>query len=146
MVDSILLAQSAYNQAAIGEWEEELKPCPHTLALDQTGATKIAAKALAHCADCDLKSNLWLCLQCGNLGCGRKNWDGSGGNNHGVEHYEKTGHSVSVKLGTITAEGTASIHCYKCDLEVLDPLLSTHLATLGIDITSQVKTEKTIAE
>lgn len=146
IVDSILLAQSAYNQEAVGEWELELKPCPCVLNLDQTGATKIATKALAHCADCALKSNLWLCLQCGNLGCGRKNWDGSGGNNHGVEHWEKTGHCISVKLGTITAEGKASIHCYKCDLEILDPKLAEHLAVLGIDISSQVKTEKTIAE
>jgi len=93
-----------------------------------------------------LKSNLWLCLQCGHLGCGRKNYDGSGGNNHGVEHFEKTGHCVNVKIGTITPEGKASIHCYKCDDEVLDNDLGAHLGVLGIEIGSQVKTEKTIAE
>jgi len=89
---------------------------------------------------------LWLCLVCGNLGCGRKNYDGSGGDNHGVEHFEQTGHSVSVKIGTITPEGKASIHCYKCDEEVLDNELARHLSALGIDITSQVKTEKTVEE
>jgi len=26
-------------------------------------------------------------LTCGNTGCGRKNWDGTGGNSHGIEHY-----------------------------------------------------------
>ena len=145
-MDSILLAQSAYNQAAVGEWELELKACPHILSLDNTGVAKIASKSLAKCADCDLRTNLWLCLQSGNLGCGRKNWDGSGGNNHGVEHYEKTGQPVSVKLGTITAEGKASIHCYKCDEEIIDPKLKEHLGNLGIDIDTQVKTEKTIAE
>lgn len=31
-----------------------------------------------------------MCLECGNLGCGRKYFDGTGGNNHGIEHFEKT--------------------------------------------------------
>ena len=69
-----------------------------------------------------------MCLTCGNLGCGRKNYDGSGGNNHGVEHYEKTDHCVNVKIGTIKPEGKASIHCYKCDNEVLDNNLAVHLS------------------
>ena len=49
-------------------------------------------------------------------------------------------------MGTITPEGTASIHCYSCDEEVLDPELSAHLSIFGIDVAQQVKTEKTIAE
>ena len=93
-----------------------------------------------------MRSNLWLCLTCGHLGCGRKNYDGSGGNNHGVEHFENTGHGVNVKIGTITPEGKASIHCYKCDEEVLDHDLAAHLKVIGIDVLSQVKTEKSIAE
>lgn len=146
MVDSVLLAQSAFEQSAVAEWELEINPCEHTLTLDQSGAQRIAEKSLAHCAECDLKANLWLCLTCGHLGCGRRNYDGTGGNNHGVEHFEKTGHCVNVKIGTITPEGKASIHCYKCDEEVIDPELAAHLGVLGIDIGSQVKTEKSIAE
>jgi ubiquitin carboxyl-terminal hydrolase 5/13 len=114
----------------------ELKNCEHTLTLDQSNAKKIENKALAHCAECDLKSNLWLCLSCGHLGCGRKNYDGSGGNGHGVEHFNNTGHCVNVRIGTITPEGKASIHCYKCDEEVLDDNLSQHLGVIGIDVAS----------
>jgi len=66
----------------------ELQACEHTLTLDQTGVRKIEAKSIAHCEECELKTNLWLCLACGHLGCGRKNYDGSGGNNHGVEHFK----------------------------------------------------------
>jgi len=120
--------------SAVQEWELELKQCEHTLTLDQTGAQRIADKALAHCQECELKSNLWLCLTCGHLGCGRKFFDGTGGNNHGVDHYEKTGHCVNVKIGTITPEGKASIHCYKCDEEVLDENLAAHLGVIGIDV------------
>jgi ubiquitin carboxyl-terminal hydrolase 5/13 len=31
-----------------------------------------------------LSSGLWLCLTCGHIGCARKNFDGSGGNAHGI--------------------------------------------------------------
>ena len=34
LVDSILLAQSAYNQGAVSEWELELNTCPHTVNMD----------------------------------------------------------------------------------------------------------------
>lgn len=63
-----------------------------------------------------------------------------------MDHFQATGHGVNVKIGTITPEGKASIHCYHCDEEVLDPNLAAHLAVLGIDVQSQVKTEKSIAE
>lgn len=62
---------------------------------------------LAHCTQCDLKENLWLCLTCGSLGCGRQMWGGVGGNGHAMKHFEETKHPVCVKLGTITPEGTA---------------------------------------
>jgi ubiquitin carboxyl-terminal hydrolase 5/13 len=41
------------------------------------------------------------------LGCGRQQYGGLGGNSHALKHYEETKHPVAVKLGTITAEGTA---------------------------------------
>lgn len=49
IVDSIILAQSALEASTVQEWELELKGCEHTLTLDQTGAAKIATKAMAHC-------------------------------------------------------------------------------------------------
>lgn len=73
-------------------------------------------------------------MACGHLGCGRKNYDGTGGNNHAVDHAKQSHHPVVCKLGTITPQGTASIHCYDCDDEVLDDKLGEHLGKLGIDI------------
>jgi hypothetical protein len=46
-------------------------------------------------------------MTCGSLGCGRKQYGADGGNGHGLQHFEETGHEISVKLGTITPEGTA---------------------------------------
>ena len=84
-----------------------------------------------------MKTNLWLCLSCGHVGCGRKFYDGTGGNEHGIAHGKEFGHHVVVKQGTITPEGTASIYCYACDDEVSDDKLADHLAMLGVDIARQ---------
>lgn len=42
------------------------------------------------CERCDLTTNLWLNLTDGSILCGRKFFDGSGGNNHALEHYAIT--------------------------------------------------------
>lgn len=95
---------------------------------------------------CDLKQNLWLCLQCGNLGCGRSQFGGTGGNSHGLAHFDATSHAVAVKLGSITADGSADIYCYKCNEERVDPELATHLSHWGINLASREKTEKSLME
>lgn len=95
---------------------------------------------------CDLKENLWLCLECGNLGCGRAQFGGVGGNSHGLAHTKESGHGVAVKLGSITSEGNADIYCYKCDEERIDPELPKHLAHWGINIADREKTEKSLME
>ena len=95
---------------------------------------------------CDLKENLWLCLQCGNLGCGRAQFGGVGGNSHGLKHAGETAHAVAVKLGSITPEGTADIYCYQCNEERVDTELAAHLAHWGINIAEREKTEKSLTE
>ena len=101
---------------------------------------------LGRCSMCDLKENLWLCLQCGNLGCGRQQFGGVGGNSHGLKHTELTSHPVTVKLGSITPEGTADVFCYACNEERIDPELAHHLAQWGISIADREKTEKSLTE
>lgn len=95
---------------------------------------------------CELKENLWLCLECGNLGCGRSQFGGTGGNSHALAHSDSTSHGVAVKLGSITADGSADIYCYRCNEERTDPELATHLAHWGIDIRGREKTEKSLME
>lgn len=95
---------------------------------------------------CDLKENLWLCLQCGNLGCGRAQFGGIGGNSHGLKHTELRSHAVAVKLGSITPEGTADVYCYACNEERVDTDLAKHLAHWGINIAEREKTEKSLTE
>ncbi|KDQ18731.1 hypothetical protein BOTBODRAFT_29107 [Botryobasidium botryosum FD-172 SS1] len=146
LIDGIMSSMSSARQSEVKAWEEEILACEHTLTLDQSSSQHIEASGLAHCVKCDLKENLWLCMTCGSLGCGRQQFGGIGGNGHGLQHYEETRHPVSIKLGTITAEGTADIYCYECNDSKLDPELALHLASFGININTQTKTEKTVTE
>ncbi|KAF2345945.1 Zinc finger UBP-type, partial [Trinorchestia longiramus] len=98
------------------------------------------------CSKCELRDNLWLNLSDGAIHCGRRQLDGSGGNNHAVEHYEQTKHPLAVKLGTITADGKADVYSYAEDDMVINPHLVKHLAHFGINVSVMEKTEKTMAE
>ncbi|KAI9270887.1 hypothetical protein BY458DRAFT_436115 [Sporodiniella umbellata] len=146
MTEVILCTLSASKRSEARVWEDEVTACEHTLCLTQKEPKRLEPSRLAHCAGCDLKENLWLCLTCGYLGCGREQYDGSGGNNHAIDHFKLTGHGVNVKMGTITAEGTADVYCYSCDDPKIDQDLATHLAHWDINVEHQSKTEKSMTE
>ncbi|KAG5643673.1 hypothetical protein DXG03_000504 [Asterophora parasitica] len=146
LTSALLASPSSARQSEVQAWEEEILPCEHTLTLQQLSAAPISASGLAHCSRCDLKENLWLCLACGALGCGRQQFGGAGGNGHGLAHFEETGHGVSVKLGTITPEGSADVYCYICNDARIDPDIAAHLRTFGIRVEGLSKTEKSMAE
>ncbi|KAJ1952426.1 ubiquitin C-terminal hydrolase Ubp14 [Linderina pennispora] len=145
-VQAVVRAAEASKQSEIKAWAEEVTGCAHFDKLQQQPLEGFSLEALHKCGLCDKAENLWLCLECGHVGCGRRQYDGSGGNDHAVGHYQQTGHAVSVKLGTITPEGTADAYCYKCDENRLDPELAQHLQKFGISVAAQLKTEKSIAE
>ena len=144
LVDGVMNSMSSARQSEVKAWEEEFLPCEHTFTLQQISTGHIPPSGLAHCAKCDLTGNLWLCLTCGSLGCGRQQFSGISGNGHGLQHFEETGHPVSIKLGTITPEGGAgAFHSFQplsrpgadneldyiCHDSKLDPELAQHLST-----------------
>ena len=53
-----------------------------------------AAEAPPQCADCGTEKDLWVCLVCGYLGCGRY----KGG--HAADHFRESGHSYSLELAS----------------------------------------------
>lgn len=162
-------AMTFATQTEVQAWEQEITPCEHTLVLEQDPAKALEDQSmfkrssrevlnlrltrgfsvvidLTNCSSCDLKENLWLCLQCGNLGCGRSQFGGVGGNSHGLSHFETTQHPVAVKLGSITPEGTADVYCYTCNDERTDLELAQHLKHWHINIAERQKTEKSLTE
>ncbi|KAJ2830146.1 ubiquitin C-terminal hydrolase Ubp14 [Coemansia erecta] len=145
-VHAVVHAVEASKGSEIKAWADEVTACSHFEGLTQGPSTDFNAESLRQCSMCDKRDNLWMCLSCGHAGCGRRQYDGSGGNNHAIAHFEQTGHRVSVKLGTITPEGTADAYCYVCDDNKQDPHLAQHLQAFGISVTAQQKTEKSIAE
>lgn len=145
IVDGILKANTFSRQEEVKAWEQELTSCEHILLLQQQESRKLHSD-LGHCSKCELNENLWLCLECGNLGCGRAQFGGVGGNSHGLVHATETKHAIAVKLGSITPEGTADVYCYECDEERVDSDLASHLAHWNIILSDQVKTEKSLTE
>ncbi|KAI9374001.1 hypothetical protein BJX61DRAFT_354157 [Aspergillus egyptiacus] len=146
VIEGVLNATTFSKREEIKAWEQEFIPCEHTVDLIQQEPTSAQPKDLSQCSMCDLKQNLWLCLVCGNLGCGRSQFGGTGGNSHGLAHFDATHHAVAIKLGSITADGSADIFCYQCNEERVDPDLAIHLAHWGINLASREKTEKSLME
>lgn len=146
VIDGVMKANTFSRKEEVKAWEQELTTCEHILMLQQGDPRQIEQSTLSQCYACDLKENLWLCLQCGNLGCGRKQMGGVDGNSHALAHGTESGHGVAVKLGSITPEGTADIYCYLCDDEKIDENLGQHLGNWGIMLADRQKTEKSLTE
>ncbi|KAK5654717.1 hypothetical protein OQA88_7041 [Cercophora sp. LCS_1] len=146
VISGVMSANTFSRKEEVKAWEQELTSCEHILTLRQERYREIASQNLSHCSKCDLNENLWLCLECGNLGCGRAQIGGAQGNGHALAHFNETSHGVAVKLGSITPEGTADVYCYSCDEERVDEDLAVHLANWGIILSQRQKTEKSLTE
>ncbi|KAE8660267.1 Ubiquitin carboxyl-terminal hydrolase 14 [Hibiscus syriacus] len=146
-VDAILMAEGAERKEQVAAWTADKKQkSTYAMDLQQIGNV-VVPPSCWKCAKCDKTDNLWLNLTDGMILCGRKNWDGTGGNNHAFEHYKETGYPLAVKLGTITSDlEAADVFSYPEDESVIDPHLAEHLAYFGIDFSSLQKTEMTTAE
>lgn len=48
-----------------------------------------------HCNECNIETNLWICLVCGNIGCDRY-----AAGQHSLKHFVDTGHCFAMELST----------------------------------------------
>lgn len=92
----------------------------------------------AKCTECEIDSNTWMCLCCGEVFCGRKQY-GIEGNGHARLHFEKknpdeqppsaanAAHCLFSKVQSISPRGRNETYCYKCD----DLVENTHLAEIA---------------
>ncbi|CDW54209.1 ubiquitin carboxyl terminal hydrolase 5 [Trichuris trichiura] len=147
----LMEAESAYRvlevQSLAGTWDGTmLKDTIHT-DLYQVPNPPMIPPSGWRCQKpgCDKTDNLWLNLSDGTIFCGRRYFDGTGGNNHSVDHFCNTAYPLAVKLGTISARG-GDVFSYDEDDLVNDPLLEKHLMHFGIDVKAMQKTEKSMIE
>eukprot|EP00656_Telonema_subtile_P021171 TRINITY_DN2220_c0_g1_i3.p2 TRINITY_DN2220_c0_g1~~TRINITY_DN2220_c0_g1_i3.p2 ORF type:complete len:447 (-),score=110.93 TRINITY_DN2220_c0_g1_i3:1164-2504(-) len=166
-IDAVLNANDVGVVADLGEWKPDIRTSRYADALEQVPTNGVVQS----CNPADWKcsttgqtigkgeahtESLWLNLSDGFIGGGRRNWDGSGGNNTALDHYAEMKalgkeYPLAVKLGTITAEGDGAVgdvFSYAADEDdmVLDPKLKEHLAHWGVDAAALEKTEKSMAE
>lgn len=104
-VDAVIMNVGAEKKEQVAVWTAERKHVSkHAMELKQLDNGVIVPPSGWKCEKCDKTENLWLNLTDGSTHCGRRNWDGTGGNDHAVNHYNATGYPLAVKLGTITAD------------------------------------------
>ncbi|KAJ0066364.1 hypothetical protein NL108_011163, partial [Boleophthalmus pectinirostris] len=142
----IMAADSVSHALQVQQWDGEVRQeSKHAADLKQLdNGVKIPPSGW-RCEVCDLQENIWMNLTDGKVLCGRRYFDGSGGNNHALLHFKETGYPLAVKLGTITPDG-ADVYSYDEDDMVLDSKLAEHLSHFGIDMMTMEKTERTMTE
>ncbi|KPI95696.1 Ubiquitin carboxyl-terminal hydrolase 5 [Papilio xuthus] len=150
-VQAIINAESPFKMAEMaalqGTWDGERREVSvHAVNLQQLDNNVKIPPSGWKCAKCELTTNLWLNLTDGSILCGRRFFDGSGGNDHAVEHYRDTGFPLAVKLGTITPDGKGDVFSYAEDDMVEDPFLADHLKHFGINVQQLQKTDKSMVE
>lgn len=145
LIKNILKSNSSARDDEIKAWEHEVLPCEHSIDVQQYDNNLVD---LSKCQHCELKENLWICLHCGTIGCGREQFGSTlKGNSHALKHYEITGHPVSIKLGSLSADDDSyDCYCYKCQDEVKVHDFQEKIMKYGIDLTKSVKTEKNLIE
>ncbi|CAE6490611.1 Etp1p [Saccharomyces cerevisiae PE-2] len=87
--------QHTFHCQCLNKWKNSRCPvCRHSsLRLSRESLLKQAGDS-AHCATCGSTDNLWICLICGNVGCGRYN------SKHAIKHYEETLHCFAMDIRT----------------------------------------------
>jgi ubiquitin carboxyl-terminal hydrolase 5/13 len=146
-VDSILCHAGLTTQQDVKAWQldmdEDIPVSKYAAALAfvDNGVVIDPDPASWKCQKDGSTENLWLNLSDGYIGGGRRNWDGSGGSNGALDHYNETGqrYPLVVKLGTITADvSTADCYSYAGDEDgpVKIPNLAELLDRRGIKVAS----------
>jgi len=88
-----ILCQHVFHCACLEKWRGSGCPvCRYTQ--NDTLLKRGQEYGENECSVCGSSSNLWICLICGNIGCGR--YDSA----HAFAHYEATSHSYAMDIAT----------------------------------------------
>lgn len=145
-LNQVVMAKSKEYQDMKSSWKLEIKPCKH---IEEFEIPPFSKELKNVCDVCELDTNLWLCLHCGHVGCGREQV-GVKGFSHALKHYKKTNNHdpLAIKLGSLSKD-SSDIYCYSCDDEVTfddnDKLVAI-LSKYGISPDKWIAKEKTLVE
>lgn len=147
-ITQILNSKSQTLQDQTNSWELQINSCQHTKDFQTSSLADNSNIDVSHCSDCLLTNNLWLCLHCGNIGCGREQI-GIEGNSHALNHFSNNPeHPLAIKLGSLSLQSN-DIYCYKCNDEVkftTTSVLHDILQKFNINLNDWNTTEKTLTE
>ena len=80
-----------FHTACLSRWNQN--KCPVCKFYATTGTNPVR-NARPTCAQCDCDDNIWICLICGYVGCGRYK------HRHAIDHYHETQHNYSLDIDT----------------------------------------------
>ncbi|KAF1766058.1 hypothetical protein GCK72_006014 [Caenorhabditis remanei] len=88
MDDSVLaiLCNHSFHAHCLEQWADNTCPVCRYVQSPEVVAEQ-------RCSDCGMSNDLWICLICGNIGCGRY------AEQHAQRHWELTSHTYSLKVG-----------------------------------------------
>ncbi|KTW25939.1 hypothetical protein T552_03213 [Pneumocystis carinii B80] len=86
-----ILCQHTFHCQCLSKWGENNCPvCRYSQQKDVLNAARINSQ----CSVCDSQENLWICLICGHIGCGRYDLA------HAYDHHINTGHCYVMDMET----------------------------------------------
>ncbi|KAI3638627.1 hypothetical protein MIR68_003125 [Amoeboaphelidium protococcarum] len=91
-----VLCHHTFHCHCLTKWSDSTCPvCRFSIMhIDQLGGGGASGSSFNVCSQCNTQSNLWICLICGHLGCGRYH------SAHAYEHFTLTNHVYALELET----------------------------------------------
>lgn len=84
--------QHTFHCQCLDKWKDSRCPVCRYSTLKITRSAVLSQNT--RCSTCGASENLWICLICGNIGCGRYN------SKHAIQHYEDTAHCFAMDIAT----------------------------------------------
>ncbi|CAR22594.1 Etp1p [Lachancea thermotolerans CBS 6340] len=84
--------QHTFHCQCLNKWKDSRCPVCRYSGLKVTKSSLL--RQGVRCSTCGANENLWICLICGNVGCGRYNFK------HAVQHFKDTAHFFSMDVAT----------------------------------------------